>query len=76
MIELTQEQVEALQTAEPSPPHVVNPQTHELFVLVPLADYQRLINDHEYDAGPWTDEEIDQLRWEACQMLDGFGRKP
>ena len=74
MIELTPEQVEALQQPEPTPPRVVNPQTRELFVLVPLADYERLLDGQEYDASPWTDEEMDRLRWEACQMLGGFGK--
>jgi hypothetical protein len=30
-------------------------------------------DDQEYDNSPWTDEEIDQLRAEACEMLDGYG---
>ena len=76
MIELTQEQAEALQEPGKVPPHVVNPRTKELFVLVPLADYERLISDQEYDASPWTDEKMDLLRWEACQILDRFERKP
>src|SRR5262249_23515629 len=74
MIELTQEQVQALGKPESTPPRVVNPQTRELFVLVPLAEYERLIDEQEYDDRPWTDEERDQLRWEACQMLDSFGK--
>jgi hypothetical protein len=73
MIELTVEQVRALGTPETTPPRVVNPQTQETFVLVPIADYQRLI-DNEYDDGPWTDEERDLLRLEACEMLDSFGK--
>jgi hypothetical protein len=73
MIELTQEQVQALGKPEATPPRVVNPQTQEQFVLVSLAEYQRL-TEAEYDGSPWTDEERDLLRWEACRMLDSFGK--
>ena len=73
MIELTQEQVQALAKPEATPPRVVNPQTQEMFVLVPLAEYERLSRE-EYDDSPWTDEERDLLRWEACRMLDSFGK--
>ena len=74
MIELTQEQVRALGNLEATPPRVVNPQTQEMFVLVPLAEYERLKGEEEYDDGSWTDEERDLLRWEACQILDSFGK--
>lgn len=74
MIELTQEQVRALGKPEATPPRVVNPQTQEMFVLVPLAEYERHGNEGEYDDSPWTDAERDRLRWEACQMLDSFGK--
>ena len=74
MIELTHEQVQALGKPGPTRPHIVNPQTQETFVLVPLAEYERLQGDEDYDEGPWTDQERDLLRWEACQMLDSFGK--
>ena len=73
MIELTQEQVQALRKPEATPPRIMNPQTREMFVLVPLVEYKRLIDEEKSDDGPWTDEERDSLRWEACQMLDSFG---
>jgi hypothetical protein len=72
MLELTREQVQALGKPEASPPRIMNPQTQETFVLVPLNEFERLMN--ERDDGPWTDEERDLLRWEACQMLDSFGK--
>ena len=75
MIELTQEQAQALGKPATSLPRVFNPQTQEMFVLVPLAEYGRL-TDHEYDDSPWTDEERDLLRAEACDMLDNFGKNP
>jgi hypothetical protein len=74
MIELTQEQVQALRNPDGAATHVLNPQTQELFVLLPLADYERLIDKAAYDDSPWTDAERDQLRWEACQLLDRFGK--
>jgi hypothetical protein len=73
MIELTQEQVQALEKPEAIPPRVVNPQTRELFVLVPLTEYERLKGKGEYDDSSWTDEERDQLRLKACELLDSFG---
>lgn len=73
MITLTQEQMRALENADTTPPRVVNPQTHETFVLVPLAEYAHLTED-EYDDSPWTDQERDLLRSQACEILDGFGK--
>ena len=74
MIELTQQQVQGLGKPEAAPPRVVNPQTQEMFVLVPLAEYERLKGEDELDDSPWTDEERDLLRWQACQLLDSFGK--
>ena len=74
MIELTQDQMRAMRQPDTSPPRIVNPETHETFVLVRLAAYQRLTADEPYDDDPWTEEEMDQLRWEACRMLDSFGQ--
>ena len=73
MIELTQEQVQALGKPNGMLARVVNPQTQEMFVLVPLAEYASLVDD-DYDDSPWTDEERDLLRSEACDMLDSFGK--
>ena len=74
MIELTQEQIQALGNSQATPPRVTNPQTREMFVLMPLAAYERLKGEENYDDSPWTEEERDLLRWEACQMLDSFGK--
>ncbi len=75
MIELTQDQVHALAKQQKGLPCIVNPQTRETFVLVPLAEYGRIVHEG-YDDAPWTDEERDLLRAEACEMLDSFGKKP
>ena len=60
MIELTEQQLQALEHAESSPPRVVNSRTHENFVLLPVGEYQRLKQD-EYDDSPWTLEELEAL---------------
>src|SRR3954451_24365572 len=64
MIERTQQQAEALEHAEVTPPRVVNPRTKETFVLLRVDEYQRL-KEEEYDDSPWTSEERHALAWEA-----------
>jgi hypothetical protein len=76
MIELTQEQMQVVGRIDEDPPRVVNPQTQEMFVLVPLEEYQRLVEEKDYDDGPWTEEERDLMRSEACRMLDSYGKEP
>lgn len=76
MIELTQDQVQALGQPEATPVRALNPQTREMFVFVPLVEYERLIDQENQDDGPWTDEERELLRLEACQLLDSFGKEP
>jgi hypothetical protein len=60
MIELTEQQVQALENAEVTPPRAVNPRTKEMFVLLRLEEYERL-KDDEYDDSPWTREELQAL---------------
>ena len=43
MIELTEQQVEALERAAATPPRVVNPRTRETFVLLRVDEYERLL---------------------------------
>ena len=74
MIELTAEQLQALAHPQETPPRVHNPWARQTYVLLPLEDYQRLIEADEYDDGPWTEEERDLLRLEACEVLDSFGK--
>jgi alpha-D-ribose 1-methylphosphonate 5-phosphate C-P lyase len=64
MIELTEQQVQALENPESSPPRVVNPRTKETFVLLRVEEYERL-KEEEYDDSPWTSEERHALAWEA-----------
>jgi PHD/YefM family antitoxin component YafN of YafNO toxin-antitoxin module len=65
MIELTEQQVEALGRSETTPPRVVNPRTHETFVLLRAEEYERL-KEEEYDDSPWTREELQALAWEVA----------
>jgi alpha-D-ribose 1-methylphosphonate 5-phosphate C-P lyase len=64
MIELTEQQIAAVDEQSPTPPRVVNPQTNETFVLLRLDEYERL-KVGEYDDSPWTREELEALAWEA-----------
>lgn len=64
MIELTDQQVEALANSATTPPRLVNPWTKDTFILLRVDEYERLIED-EYDASPWTSEERHALAWEA-----------
>jgi hypothetical protein len=64
MIELTEQQIQALESREATPLRVVNPRTQETFVLLRVDEYERLKQD-EYDDSPWTREELEALAWEA-----------
>jgi hypothetical protein len=65
MIELTEQQAEALEHAEAAPPRVVNPRTKETFVLLRADEYERL--QDEYDDSPWIREELQALAWERVK---------
>jgi hypothetical protein len=64
MIELTEQQMQALECPEAGPPQIVNPRTKETFVLLRVDEYERL-KESEYDDSPWTSEERHALAWEA-----------
>ena len=64
MIELTEQQAEALADRKATPPRVVNPRTKETFVLLRVDEYERL-KEAEYDDSPWTRDELQGLAWEA-----------
>jgi PHD/YefM family antitoxin component YafN of YafNO toxin-antitoxin module len=66
MIELTEQQVEALEHDAATPPCVVNPRTKETFVLLRVDEYERLMEE-EYDDSPWTREELQALAWEVAE---------
>lgn len=83
MIELTDEQVHALEHRGATPPRLVNPRTKETFVLLPADEYTRL-KEGGYDDSPWTREELHALAWEAGKCAgwedmdeyDGLPEKP
>jgi hypothetical protein len=66
MIELTEQQIEALEHAKAAPPRVVNPRTSETFVLLRIDEYERLTED-EYDDSPWSREELQAMAWEVAE---------
>jgi len=64
MIELTEQQMHALENAAATPLRIANPRTKETFVLLRVDEYERLKED-QYDDSPWTSEERHALAWEA-----------
>jgi hypothetical protein len=80
MIELTEQQLQAIADAAERPPVVVNPKTKTSYVLLRQDVYQRLM-DPEYDDSPWTDEEMELLAWDAgkeagWEEMDEYDRYP
>ena len=69
MIELTEQQAQALEHPEVVPPRVVNPRTKETFVLLRVEEYERL-KEEAYDDSPWTREELQALAWERIKHED------
>ena len=65
MIELTEQQLQAITTAGTIPPVVVDPKTKTTYVLLRQDEYERLTKAEDYDDSPWTDEEMELLAWEA-----------
>ena len=69
MIELPQQQMEALESPGSSPMRLVNPRTHETFILLSTVEYKRL-KDDEYDGSPWTKDELQALAWAAGKSAE------
>jgi hypothetical protein len=68
MIELTEQQAQALEHPDSTPPRLIHPRTKETFVLLRVDKYQRLTE--EYDDSPWTREELQALAWERVKHED------
>jgi hypothetical protein len=66
MIELPEQQIQALEDSESDSPRLVNPRTNETFVLVRADEYARL-KVGDYDDSPWTREELEALGREAAE---------
>jgi len=69
VIELTEQQLQALEHPDSIPPRVLNPRTRETFVLLRLDAYERL--KEQYDDSPWTREELQALAWERVKHEEG-----
>ncbi len=69
MIELTEQQMQALESPAASPIQIVHPRTNQTFILLPMEAYNQLIEQPkaavEYDDSPWTKEERHALAWES-----------
>ena len=65
MIELTEQQIQAVGAAGTTPPVVVDPKTNTPYVLLRQDVYEQLKRDEDYDDSPWTEEEMELLAWEA-----------
>src|SRR5262245_18528163 len=70
MIELTEQQRQAMEGPEPL--GVIDPQAQRTYVLVPTNLYERL-TELLYDSGSWTDEEMDLLAAEDADSLGWDG---
>ena len=68
MVELTEQQVNALQNRGQSPLRLTNPRTKQTYVLLPVNEYERL-KENEYDDTPWTEDELHALAWEAGKSV-------
>ena len=68
MIELNEQQWQAIEDSESASLRLVSPRTGETFVLLRLDEYERLKHD-EYDHSPWTREELQALAWEAGKRV-------
>ena len=77
MIELTEQQLQALENPEATPPRIVNPRTKETFVLLSVDEYDRL-KEEEYDDSPWTREELQTLAWDVGERTgwEEYGDAP
>jgi PHD/YefM family antitoxin component YafN of YafNO toxin-antitoxin module len=64
MIQLTEDQSQAVSTGEETPPTLVDPRTQTVYVLIRKDLYEQLM-DEDYNDSPWTAEERDALAWEA-----------
>jgi hypothetical protein len=67
MIQLTDEQREAVHKHPGQPVHILDAASRQTFVLIPGEMYERMT---AYDDSPWTDAEMDALAVEVDQMLD------
>src|SRR5205809_792390 len=70
MIELTEQQIQALNNPDSKPLRLVNPRTKESYVLLSDDEYEHLKEQGGYDDSPWTREELQALAWERVKHED------
>ncbi len=78
MIELTEQQAQAIAASVETPPVVQDPKTKTCYVLLRQEVYEQLTSE-QYDDSPWTDEEMELLAWEAGKLagweeMDAYDR--
>ena len=71
-IELTDDQMRVLSQPHSNPPQVVNPRTHEAFVLLGVDQYKKL-TEELYDDSPWTREELQAAAWQTAERAGWDG---
>jgi hypothetical protein len=69
MIELTEQQAQAIAGSGDAPPILMDPTTKTTYVLLRQEEYEKIIGE-EYDDSAWTDEEMELLAAEVDEMLD------
>jgi hypothetical protein len=69
LIELTEQQAQAIEHVASRPQRVINPRTKETFVLLRVDEYERL-KAEEYDDRPCSREELQGLAWEIAKRND------
>ena len=69
MIELTEQQVTAMDDPQDTPPRVVNPRTKETYVLLRADEYERL-KEQAYDDSPWTRDELQAVAWRTAEQTE------
>jgi PHD/YefM family antitoxin component YafN of YafNO toxin-antitoxin module len=67
MIELTEQQVAALENCGEAPLRLTDPRTKGTYVLLPEDEYERL-QAEDYDDSPWTKEELQAQAWEIGRL--------
>ena len=68
MLELTEQQWQSLDVHDANPTRLENPLTQERFVLVPEAEYVKLMDDgYDYDDTGFTEEDRNYLALERIR---------
>jgi len=66
MLELNEQQQQAVASMDAAPVRLLNPMTQETFVLLRKDEYERLTTD-DYDDSPWSRGELEALAWHNAE---------